>query len=89
LKEVEEKSLLLKLAEFGEVIEKAGTEYKPNFVVRWCLELAKHFNNYYHKYKILGEDESLQAARLALVTAVSIGLKNGLTLLGIEVLEEM
>ena len=89
LKEVQEKALLLKLAEFSDVLEKAAQEYKPNFVARWALELAKLFNTYYQKHKIIVDDEHLQAARLTLVSAVAIGLKKALSLLGIEVLEKM
>lgn|GEM_PF-1373054 len=85
----EEKKLLLKLAEFAEVVEISAESYRPNLVARWCLELAKLFNVYYQKHKILTEDFSLQEARLALADAVRAGLKNGLELLGIEVLEEM
>jgi len=89
LKEKEEKALLLKLAEFGSVIEKAGEEYKPNLLVRWCLELAKLFNNYYQKHKILWDDEDLQNVRLFLINSVASVLKQWLNLLWIDVLEKM
>src|SRR5258705_425134 len=42
---------------FPEVVEKAGKEYEPHFIVLYLTELAREFNNYYAKNKIVDKDD--------------------------------
>jgi len=59
-------------------------------LVRLITNLARVFNKYYHHEPILKTpDPDLRAARLALVDAVSIGIRTGLDLLGISAVERM
>ncbi|MBI3631271.1 MAG: arginine--tRNA ligase [Candidatus Staskawiczbacteria bacterium] len=74
---------------FPEVVEKAGKEYEPHFIVLYLTELAREFNNYYAKNKIVDKDDELSPYKIALTEAFSIIMKNGLWLLGIESLEKM
>jgi arginyl-tRNA synthetase len=84
-----EYSLLLKLAYFPLAVERAGQEYDPSEVARYLFELAQEFNEYYHQVPVLQADKPKRAARLLLLQAVGQVIKNGLGLLGIEVLDEM
>jgi len=70
-----------------EVIERAYKEYEPHYISTYLIELAREFNSYYAKNKIIGSDN--EEYNLALVQAVSIALENGLWLLGIKVPNKM
>jgi len=86
----EEKALLLKLASFEEEVQKAANEYKPNYVARWCLDVAQLFNSYYHNHKIIDESNvELSKARLHLLQSILQVMKNALNLLGIDAVESM
>jgi arginyl-tRNA synthetase len=89
LQEEEERVLLVVLSEFGGVVARAADAYQPYLVARYLLELARLFNSYYQKVKIVQEDKELETARVALVASVGQVLKNGLALLGIEAPEKM
>lgn len=82
---------LAKLLEsFGPTLEKAVSVHEPFMLVRLITNLARVFNKYYHHEPILKtSDPDLRAARLALVDAVSIGIRTGLDLLGISSVERM
>ncbi len=83
----EEKSLILQLSKFPEVVKKAYEELAPNHIANYAFEISKAFSEYYHKTKVLGSPE--EKFRLALVDSFSQVLKNALKLLQIEVLENM
>ncbi len=75
---------------FPEIVEKAGQEYAPHYLVTYLVELAAAFNSFYAQNKIIDEEnKEVTAYRLALTKAVSIVLTNGLHLLGIKVPERM
>ena len=76
------------LADFPAVVARAAKEYEPSIIAKYALSLAKKFNKYYAKVKILVPDEQLNA-RLALVQASSLVLTESLRLLGVEAPEEM
>jgi len=86
-KEVE---LIQKMNEFGAAVEQAGKDYSPSGIANYCYELTKVFNQFYHDYSILNEpDEQKKAIRLVLAKNVAKIIKNGMSLLGIEVPERM
>lgn len=89
LVEEKEKALLSLLSEFGVKVSDAATHYKPHIICRYLLDLAQAFNEFYHAHKVIGEDEGLSKARLALVDGVRQVLCNGLGLLGIGAPERM
>ncbi|OGZ63198.1 MAG: arginine--tRNA ligase [Candidatus Staskawiczbacteria bacterium RIFCSPHIGHO2_02_FULL_34_10] len=74
---------------FPEVVQKAGREYEPHVIVLYLTELAREFNNYYANNKIVDKADEFSPHRVALTEAFSIIMKNGLWLLGIDVLEKM
>ncbi|KGM46175.1 arginine--tRNA ligase [Neobacillus niacini] len=76
------------LTEFTNAIKRAYEQFDPSQIAKYIVDLAQAFNKYYGDVKIL-EDNAEQQARLALVYSVTIVLKEGLRLLGIEAPEEM
>jgi arginyl-tRNA synthetase len=76
------------LESFPVVVETAFERYEPSHISKYVLDLAQAFNKYYGNVRILEENEQ-QQSRLALVYAVTIVLKEGLRLLGIESPDEM
>jgi arginyl-tRNA synthetase len=74
--------------DFAPAIKRACENHDPSLVAKYIIDLAQSFNKYYAEVKILEENENL-ASRLALVFSVTVVLKEGLRLLGIEAPEEM
>lgn len=71
------------LNNFPMKIVEAYKKYEPSIIAKFLIDLAQKFNKYYSKHKILTND-SEKNARLALVYSVSLVIKEGLRLLGIE-----
>nr|WP_246218441.1 DALR anticodon-binding domain-containing protein [Litoribacterium kuwaitense] len=76
------------LAEFPNIVQRAWNDADPSQVARHALALAKAFNAYYGKVRILGDSEHVKA-RMTLTWAVATVLKEGLRLLGIQAPERM
>ncbi|MBT7737071.1 arginine--tRNA ligase [Candidatus Peregrinibacteria bacterium] len=83
------KSLLRALPKYKEYIARAAEEYKPNVLTNYLFDLAQKFNSFYNTVPVLKAKIEDQEARLELTEATSKILKNGLALLGVEVVEEM
>jgi len=76
--------------EYGAAVAQAGKDYSPSGIANYCYELTKEFNQFYHDYSILREeDETKKQMRLVLARNVAKIIKNGMSLLGIEVPERM
>jgi len=84
-----EKQLILKLSIFPEITAQAAAMYEPSLIAKYGFDLAKIFNDYYHKVQILKSKDSEKDFRLALIKAIAIVLQKSLALLGIETLESM
>ena len=83
-------SLIQHLNDFAATVRQAGQDYNPSCIANYCYELVKEYNQFYHDFSVLHEEDSdKQITRLALSEAVSKVVKNGLGLLGIEVPERM
>ncbi len=86
-KEIE---LIQKMSEYPVAVEQAGKDYSPSGIANYCYELTKIFNQFYHDYSILNEEnEQKRQMRLVLARNVAKVIKNGMSLLGIEVPERM
>ncbi len=87
--EGEEKELVRLLMRFaeGEVVEEAAKNFAPHLLAGYLFEVAKKFNAFYDHNKVLGDTREKQ--RMVLVKAVAEVLKDGMRLLGIEVVEKM
>ena len=82
--------LIQKMNDFAAAVADAGNNYNPGGIANYCYELTKEFNQFYHDYSILNaESEAEKITRLVLAANVAKILKNGMSLLGIEVPERM
>lgn len=88
-REAEEVNLLRTIYRFPEVVEEAAKSFSPNLICNFLFDLAQKYNLFYNKQPILKSAKGVREGRLALTAATAQILKNGLTLLGIEVLERM
>ncbi len=85
-----ETSLIQKLADFTVAVSDAGRNYSPALIANYVYDLAKEYNQFYHDYSILKEqDEKVRAFRLLLSATVADVICRGMSLLGIEVPERM
>ena len=75
-------------AELGLKIVQAAEKYEPSVIAKHAIKLAQVFNKYYANTKILVDDQEKEA-RLALVYAVTVLLKEDLRLLGLHAPEKM
>ncbi|MDH7507185.1 MAG: arginine--tRNA ligase, partial [Candidatus Thermoplasmatota archaeon] len=90
LKHYTELSLIKKLATFPIIINDACKDCSPHIITNYLFDVASSFNQFYRDCPVLPEKQKhLRVARLALVEATKIVLKNGLNLLGIIAPEEM
>lgn len=89
--ESQEKALALKLLQLEDVIDAVITECTPNLLCNYLYELASLYMSFYEACPILKEgiDEHVKQSRLALCSQISQTLKQGLDILGIEVMERM
>jgi len=93
----EEEELVVELlADFPQAVSNAAKNYDPYFISAHLLNLAAAFNKVYQRKdaggridKIISDNDKLSAARMALVKAVQIVIKEGLYLLGLQAPEEM
>ena len=78
------------LNEFPNVVKQVGTDYSPSGIANYAYELAKEYNQFYHDFSILREeDENAKAFRILLTRNVGKVIKTAMNLLGIEVPERM
>ncbi|MBA6263127.1 arginine--tRNA ligase [Colwellia sp. Bg11-12] len=89
--EPQEKALALKLLQLEEVVDSVISESTPNLLCNYLYELASLYMSFYEACPILKEgiDEAVKKSRLALCLNISKTLKQGLDILGIEVMERM
>ena len=86
----QEQALAKHLLNFGLVLEAAADEYRPNFICTYLFELAGHFTSFYENCPVLKADSAeVRASRLLLCDLTARVLKQGLEVLGIEVVEQM
>jgi len=85
-----EKDLIIRTHEFSKVIGEAAANHNPALIANYVYELVKEFNQFYHDYSVLKEeDEAIRSFRIALSAQVGKVLHNGMWLLGIDVPERM
>ena len=85
-----EEEIVQHVADFAAVVRQAGTEYQPAAIANYCYELVKEYNQFYHDFSILREEDAKkQAFRLVLSKNVAKVVRLGMGLLGIEMPERM
>ena len=87
---VKEEALVQHVADFANVVRQAGQEYSPSSVAAYCYDLVKEYNQFYHDFSILREEDAKKRAfRLVLSKNVAKVVRLGMRLLGIEMPERM
>lgn len=87
---VKEENLIQLVGEYAAVVKQAGDDYNPALIANYIYDLAKEFNQFYHDYSILKEDDAdLKVFRLMLAANVGKVVKSGMSLLGIDVPDRM
>ena len=85
-----EEGLIQMLADFAAVVKQAGVDYSPSGIANYCYDLVKEYNQFYHDFSILREENvDLKVFRLALSQNVAKVVRLGMGLLGIEVPDRM
>jgi arginyl-tRNA synthetase len=85
----EEIALAKHLLNFGLTLEAVAEEYRPNFLCNYLFELAGKFTGFYENCPVLKAEGAVRESRLALCDLTARVLKQGLDVLGIEVVEQM
>lgn len=87
---LKEEELIQSIAKFAQVIQEAGADYNPSGIANYIYDLVKEYNQFYHDYSILREEnEQIKKMRLMLSANVGKIVKLGMALLGIEVPDRM
>ena len=82
--------MLKQIQHFPEVIQQAATQHSPALIANYTYELVKDFNSFYQNVPILGTTNlNEKLFRVQLSKLVSNTIKNGFSLLGIDVPERM
>jgi len=81
--------LLKKLEQFPQVIENSRTALEPQTIATYLYDTANNFHRFYSDCRVITQDKDLTRSRIALIQAVKIVLRNGLTILGITTPERM
>lgn len=85
-----EQDLIKWIAKLPAVVKEAGDSYSPALLANYAYELAKEFNQFYHDFSILKEeDEKVRNFRLLLAKECSVAIRNAMGMLGIEMPERM
>ena len=85
-----ERALALELLRFGEALELAVKDYRPNQLTGYLFELANRYSTFYEECPVLkAQTEALRASRLLLCDLTARTIGKGLALLGIQVVERM
>ena len=85
-----EEEIIQRLADFRSVVEAAGEDYSPSGIANYCYELVKLYNQFYHEFQILREEDAAKRNfRLILSRNVAKVVRLGMELLGIEMPERM
>ncbi|MGB0767493.1 MAG: arginine--tRNA ligase [Phycisphaeraceae bacterium] len=86
-----EKALVLKLLQFGGVVDSVASSLEPHRLCNYLYELASAFHRFFESCPVLRDDvpDEVRRGRLALCQLVALTLERGLSLLGIGVVERM
>ena len=85
-----EEGLIQMVADFAAVVKQAGEDYSPSIIANYTYDLVKEYNQFYHDYSILREEnEAVKVFRIALSVNVAKVVRLGMNLLGIEVPSRM
>jgi arginyl-tRNA synthetase len=89
LKEEEEFAIIQAILGFPEIVEKSAKALEVHRISHYLLDLVSRFHGYYSRHRVISDDESLAQARLFLLDALRITIRNGFELMGISSPEKM
>ncbi len=89
LQEPEELKLLQTMSTFPATIEGSALELAPHKIIFYLMELAGQLHSYYNKHKVLTDDIPLTQARLSMIKALQVVLKNALDMVGLSAPQKM
>ena len=85
-----EEGLIQMVADFAAVVKQASEDYSPSIIANYTYDLVKEYNQFYHDFSILREEnEAVKVFRIALSANVAKVVRLGMNLLGIEVPSRM
>ena len=85
-----EEGLIQMVADYAAVVKQAGEDYSPSIIANYTYDLVKEYNQFYHDFSILREEnEAVKVFRIALSANVAKVVRLGMNLLGIEVPSRM
>ena len=85
-----EEDIVARIADFAAVVRQAGQDYSPSAIANYCYELVKEYNQFYHDFSVLHEENAAKRQfRLVLSANVAKIVRLGMGLLGIEMPERM
>ena len=85
LDNAESKELIKLINRYPDIIKDAAEKYEPSILSKYLIDLAQAYNKFYFEHRILNEEASIQLPRLYATDATNKIIKNGLSLLGIDV----
>ncbi len=85
-----EQEIIQHIADFAATVKTAGVDYSPSIIAKYCYDLVKEYNQFYHDFSILKEEDAdKRIFRLVLSANVAKVVRLGMGLLGIEMTERM
>ena len=85
-----EEGLIQMVADFAAVVRQAGEDYSPSGIANYVYDLVKEYNQFYHDFSILREEnEDVKLFRIALSANIAKVVRLGMGLLGIEMPDRM
>ncbi len=85
----ESRAVIKALEAFPKAVKEASVKYEPYLISRNIIDICKAYNKFYFEHRIMGEQENVMKARIALTMAVKTVIKTGLYLVGLEAPEKM
>jgi len=89
LVEGEEFGIIRAVLAFPEIVEKSARALEVHRISHYLLDMVSRFHGYYSRYRVISDDKALTLARLFLLDAIRITIRNGFDLMGISAPEKM
>ena len=89
LVEWEEFGIIRAVLAFPEIVEKSARALEVHRISHYLLDMVSRFHGYYSRHRVISDDKALTLARLFLLDAIRITIRNGFDLMGISAPEKM
>jgi len=85
----EEFAIIRAILAFPEIVEKSARAMEVHRISHYLLDMVSRFHGYYSRHRVVSDDKALTLARLFLLDAIRITIRNGFELMGISAPEKM